>query len=86
MDSTSTNINLYRSVQLIVAVPKQNTHTHTKSQTAVSLFCTMAISDDELQIKSLLVRERYYRDTSQWRKLRAAYHPESTKTHINITW
>lgn len=46
----------------------------------------MAILDNELQIKSLLVRERYYRDTCQWEKLRAAYHPDPSRTHIKITW
>ncbi|KAI3331780.1 hypothetical protein HD806DRAFT_169385 [Xylariaceae sp. AK1471] len=40
----------------------------------------------ELEIKSLLVRERYYRDTAQWQKLRESYHPEASKTHINISW
>lgn len=40
----------------------------------------------EAEIKSLLVRERYYRDTGQWEKLRASYHPDASKTHIDITW
>jgi hypothetical protein len=40
----------------------------------------------EAQIKSLLVRERYYRDTCQWQKLRDCYHPDALKTHIEITW
>ncbi|GKZ40115.1 hypothetical protein AbraIFM66950_002418 [Aspergillus brasiliensis] len=40
----------------------------------------------EAQIKSLLVRERYYRDTCQWEQLRACYHPDASKTHIEITW
>jgi hypothetical protein len=40
----------------------------------------------ELEIKSLLVRERYYRDTAQWQKLRESYHPDASKTHINISW
>ncbi|KAF9885861.1 hypothetical protein FE257_012333 [Aspergillus nanangensis] len=40
----------------------------------------------ESEIKSLLVRERYYRDTCQWDKLRACYHPDASKTHIEITW
>mgnify|MGYP001568042072 CR=1 FL=1 len=40
----------------------------------------------EAEIKSLLVRERYYRDSKQWDKLRDSYHPDATKTSINITW
>jgi hypothetical protein len=40
----------------------------------------------ESEIKSLLVRERYYRDTNQWEKLRSSYHPDASKTHIDITW
>ncbi|KAJ5632772.1 hypothetical protein N7490_009111 [Penicillium lividum] len=40
----------------------------------------------ESEIKSLLVRERYYRDTCQWEKLRACYHPNALNTHIEITW
>ncbi|KAE8332946.1 hypothetical protein BDV39DRAFT_215935 [Aspergillus sergii] len=40
----------------------------------------------EAQIKSLLVRERYYRDTCQWKELRDCYHPDTSKTHIEITW
>lgn len=40
----------------------------------------------EQQIKSLLVRERYYRDTAQWENLRNSYHPDVSKTGIKITW
>ncbi|KAH8900521.1 hypothetical protein GQ53DRAFT_633207 [Thozetella sp. PMI_491] len=40
----------------------------------------------ELEIKSLLVRERYYRDTEQWTKLRSSYHPDPARTSINISW
>jgi hypothetical protein len=40
----------------------------------------------EAEIKSLVVRERYYRDTCQWEKLRNSYHPDPAKTHIEITW
>ncbi|VUC24153.1 unnamed protein product [Clonostachys rosea] len=40
----------------------------------------------DCEIKSLLVRERYYRDTAQWQKLRESYHPDASKTSINITW
>ncbi|KAI5456869.1 hypothetical protein BGZ63DRAFT_417262 [Mariannaea sp. PMI_226] len=37
-------------------------------------------------IKSLVLHERYYRDTSQWKNLRKCYHPDSQKTSIKITW
>ena len=40
----------------------------------------------ELEIKSLLVRERYYRDSAQWKKLRQSYHPDADKTSLNISW
>ncbi|CAI7641809.1 unnamed protein product [Penicillium pancosmium] len=40
----------------------------------------------ELEVKSLLIRERYYRDTSQWDKLRNSYHPDPSTTSIKITW
>ena len=40
----------------------------------------------ELEIKGLLVRERYYRDTCQWSKLRESWHPDSSKTNVKITW
>ncbi|KAJ6024485.1 hypothetical protein N7540_005282 [Penicillium herquei] len=40
----------------------------------------------EAQIKSLLVRERYYRDSCQWKNLRDCYHPDASKTRIDITW
>ena len=41
---------------------------------------------NELEIKSLLIRERYYRDTFQWAKLRQSYHSDASKTHIKISW
>lgn len=41
---------------------------------------------DEMEIKSLIVRERYYRDTQQWAKLRQSYHSDASKTHIKISW
>lgn len=41
---------------------------------------------DEQQVKSLLTRERYYRDTAQWQNLRDAYHPDASRTWIKITW
>lgn len=41
---------------------------------------------NEMEIKSLLVRERYYRDTCQWENLRQCYHADPTKTLIDISW
>lgn len=41
---------------------------------------------DEARIAALLVRERYYRDTSDWQKMRDSYHPDNSKTWVNITW
>jgi hypothetical protein len=41
---------------------------------------------DTFEIQSLLTRERYYRDTSQWTNLRAAYHPDASRTHIKVSW
>jgi hypothetical protein len=41
---------------------------------------------DEQRIKSLLTRERYYRDTAQWQNLRGSYHADTSKTAIKITW
>ena len=41
---------------------------------------------DEARIRSLLIRERYYRDTAQWERMRNSYHPDNSKTWINITW
>ena len=40
----------------------------------------------EACIKSLVVRERYYRDSCQWEKLRECYHPDASQTDIGITW
>lgn len=41
---------------------------------------------DESEIKSLLIRERYYRDTAQWEELRRSYHPDAGQTRIDISW
>lgn len=41
---------------------------------------------DESEIKSLLTRERYYRDTAQWEELRRCYHPDAGQTKIDISW
>jgi hypothetical protein len=40
----------------------------------------------EAEIKYLLTRERHYRDTRQWKKLRESYHKDASKTSIKITW
>lgn len=40
----------------------------------------------ESEIRSLLARERYYRDTRQWQRLRESYHPDPSKTMIDISW
>ncbi len=39
---------------------------------------------EEFQITSLLKRERYYRDNRQWQKLRNCYHPDPSKTRIEV--
>ncbi|GKZ95767.1 hypothetical protein AnigIFM59636_009775 [Aspergillus niger] len=48
--------------------------------------CTTDTILVQSSIKSLLVRERSYRDTCQWQKLRDCYHPDASWTHIEITW
>ena len=40
----------------------------------------------ESEIRSLLYRERYYKDSCQWDKLRSCYHPDPSKTLIDISW
>ncbi|KAH8800241.1 hypothetical protein F5884DRAFT_904931 [Xylogone sp. PMI_703] len=40
----------------------------------------------ECEIRLLLIRERYYRDSGQWDKLRDVYHPDNSKTRIDISW
>ncbi|KAI9046077.1 snoaL-like domain-containing protein [Aspergillus affinis] len=41
---------------------------------------------DKEDIRELIVQERYYRDTWQWEKLRACYHPEASQTRVAVTW
>ena len=41
---------------------------------------------DKCEIRSLLTRERFARDTGQFKKLREAYHPDASKTRIHIMW
>ena len=40
----------------------------------------------ELEIKNLIVRERYYRDTAQYQNLRDCWHPDEAQTRIKISW
>ncbi|OQD81861.1 hypothetical protein PENANT_c025G08277 [Penicillium antarcticum] len=40
----------------------------------------------QFQIQSLLVQERYYRDTMQWEKLRQCWHPDPKQTYLKISW
>lgn len=44
------------------------------------------VTQDTVEIANLLKRERYYRDTGQWCLCRAAYHPDPSRTHINVVW
>ncbi|KIW33927.1 uncharacterized protein PV07_00741 [Cladophialophora immunda] len=48
----------------------------------------MASSDilAEAQIRSLVIRERFYRDACQWKKLRECYHPDASQTLVDISW
>ncbi|KAK4500578.1 hypothetical protein PRZ48_008767 [Zasmidium cellare] len=46
----------------------------------------MAFNPDEAAIVSLLKRERFFRDTSQWDKCRDEFHPDARKTFINVSW
>ncbi|KAL2783000.1 hypothetical protein BJX66DRAFT_345343 [Aspergillus keveii] len=41
---------------------------------------------DELAIQTLILRERFARDTGQWAKLRDAYHPDASRTRIRTMW
>ena len=38
------------------------------------------------EIQALIISERYYRDSEQWDKLRASWHPDDSKTRVNISW
>ncbi|CAM1503638.1 Fc.00g012290.m01.CDS01 [Cosmosporella sp. VM-42] len=40
----------------------------------------------DIDIRNLLVKERFYRDSYQWKKLRDCYHPDASQTNIKITW
>lgn len=39
---------------------------------------------DEFQIVMLLKRERYFRDSRQWQKLRNCYHADPSRTRIEV--
>jgi hypothetical protein len=41
---------------------------------------------DEVAIKALVTKERYYRDSAQFDALRDCYHPDASHTFIDITW
>jgi hypothetical protein len=41
---------------------------------------------EEAEIRSLLLRERHYKDNFLWEKLRTCYHPDPAKTYINVSW
>ena len=40
----------------------------------------------ESEISLLVIKERYYRDTAQWELMREAYHPDASKTWVDIQW
>lgn len=41
---------------------------------------------DKEDIRELVTQERYYRDSRQWEKLRACYHPDPSQTRVAVTW
>jgi hypothetical protein len=41
---------------------------------------------DLVEIKDLLVREKSYRDSLNWTALREVWHPDASRTNINISW
>lgn len=41
---------------------------------------------DETAIKALIVRERFARDTGQWKMLRDSYHPDASQTKLHTMW
>ena len=40
----------------------------------------------ELEIKQLLIKERYFRDSCEYDNLRECYHPDASKTYISNSW
>ncbi|KEF58347.1 uncharacterized protein A1O9_06273 [Exophiala aquamarina CBS 119918] len=43
-------------------------------------------SSEDFEIRSLVLRERFYKDTFQWDKWRRTYHDDDEKTWIEIAW
>ena len=41
---------------------------------------------DRLKVEQIVVTERYCRDSAQWDRMRAFWHPEDSLTRIKITW
>ena len=41
---------------------------------------------DESEIASLLRRDRFFRDTFRWPEFRDCWHPDSSKTLVDLTW
>ena len=40
----------------------------------------------EAEIRSLRIRERFYRDAGEWQRLKDCYHPDASLTAIDISW
>lgn len=60
-----------------------------KKITAISISNSrkMASSEaDVTEIANLLKSERFHRDTARWEMCRQAFHPDASKTYINVLW
>ncbi|KFY97325.1 hypothetical protein V500_02115 [Pseudogymnoascus sp. VKM F-4518 (FW-2643)] len=44
------------------------------------------LTADIAEIAHILKRERYHRDTAHWGLCRAAFHPDPSKTYVNVAW
>lgn len=44
------------------------------------------LTQDIAEIAHLLKLERFHRDTGQWEQCRAAFHPDNSKTHVDVAW
>lgn len=44
------------------------------------------LTQDVAEIAHLLKLERFHRDTGQWEQCRAAFHPDNSKTHVDVAW
>ncbi|KAG5920401.1 hypothetical protein E4U61_007924 [Claviceps capensis] len=42
--------------------------------------------NDIARIAHLLKSERFYRDTARWQLCRLSFHPDESKTYINVSW